>query len=345
MNPISIITKSDEKRKSLDLEKQKENQYQYPFEINELTNAYVQNPYHGECIDLKTLNIIGDGLKDDVMEVLDDITPIDCAFTALYNTIKDLQIYGNAYWEIINLGIAGFQIFHIPAQTMIKTVDGYKQTVGEKSSEFKANQIYHFKYSTPLSTIYGAPDYLSILPEIRLFSKIYRYNDKFFDNNAIPDMAMIVKGGEMSSNAIYSIRQFFRDKFQGIENAHKILYLPLKEGMDVIFEKLQTDSKDASFLELLKQAITDIIARHGVPPRLISIVNQGQLGGGGEVVGQLEIFYKTRIKPKQRIISGLFRDLNKTHKIFKKDTDFEFIPLEFSNDKKENPFDALLNRI
>ena len=344
MKPVAIITKQV-KKKSLDLEKQKENQYQYPFDINELTSVYTLNPYHSQCIDIKALNILGDGLSDDVMDILDDITPKECAFTTLYNTIKDLQLYGNAYWEIVKLGASGYQIFHIPAQTMTKIADGYKQIVGEKTAEFKADQIYHFKYSTPLSTIYGAPDYLSIIPQIRLFEKIYKYNDKFFDNNAIPDMAMLVKGGDMSSNAIYSIRSFFREKFQGVENAHKLLYLPVKEGMDVEFKKLQADVKDASFQEQLKQAITDIIARHGVPPRLISIVNQGQLGGGGETIGQLEIFYKTMIKPKQRIISGLLKDLNKKHKIFNEDTEFDFIPLEFTGERKESPIESILNKM
>jgi transposase len=95
---------------------------------------------------------------------------------------------------------------------------------------------------------------------------------------------------------------------------------------------------------IFKQTITDIIACHGIPPRLISIVNQGQLGGGGEVFGQLEIFFKTMIKPKQRIISGLLYDLNKIHPIFKENTDFDFIPLEFADSSSETSIESLLKR-
>ena len=334
MKFMSIVTKHN-KKKSVNLTK-----YHYPFDIEALTTAYISNPYHNQCIDLKTQNIVGEGLCDSIMDELEHLTPTVSAFTILHDTIKDLQIYGNAYWEIVGIG----QIYHIPAQTMRLSEQGYEQVIGDKTINFAHNEVFHFKYSTPLSTIYGAPDYLPILPAVELYKKIITYNDNFFANNAIPDMAIIVKGGEMSPNALHTIRTFFRDKFQGVENAHKALYLPLKEGMDVDFHKLQADQKDASFMELLKQTITDIIACHSVPPRLISIVNQGSLGGGGEVAGQMDVFYKTSIKPKQKLISGLLYELNKKHKLFKSSDNFDFIPIEFHNNGNNDTFDSLLRR-
>jgi len=342
MNICSIITKHTQKL----MKNSKDNKlsWEYPFNVDDMTNAFISNPYHNQCICIKTMNILGNGFEDSVMKKLDEVTPTDSAINILYKTIQDLEIYGNAFWEIVQTqNLASLQIFHIPAQTMKLTKTGYQQTVGTSTVDFDSDQIFHFKYFTPLSTIYGAPDYLPALKPMSLYDKIITYNEKFFANNAIPDMAIVVTGGDMSETAKYTIQRFFRDKFQGYENAHKVLFLPVNEGMTVKFEKLQSDSQDASFMKLLTQTITDIIACHGVPPRMISIVNQSQLGGGGETAGQMDIFNKAVIAPKQNIISGLFDELNKKYKIFSTDainrrrdracpvsTYFSFIPVEYN---------------
>ncbi|MDD2650539.1 MAG: phage portal protein [Candidatus Cloacimonetes bacterium] len=259
---------------------------------------------------------------------------MDSAVNILYKTVQDLEIYGNAYWEIVKVG-SSVQLFHIPAQTMKLTKTGYQQSVGYSNVDFTYEQVFHFRYFTPLSTIYGAPDYLSIINAMSLYDKIMIYNEKFFANNAIPDMAIVVTGGEIDERSKYTIQRFFRDKFQGYENAHKVLFLPVNEGMTVRFEKLQADNQDASFMQLLTQTITDIIACHGVPPRMISIVNQSQLGGGGETEGQMDIFNKAVIAPKQNIITGLFKELQKKTKAFTHE-EFDFIPVEYNLEKKDS---------
>ncbi|MFA5628144.1 MAG: phage portal protein [Thiohalomonadaceae bacterium] len=344
MMPFSIITKraNNNNKRSVDL-KVRYNEYQYPFDLAELTNAYLSNPYHKQCIDIKTMNILGDGLSDDISDELEDCTPADSTVNILIKTIKDLETYGNAFWEIVSLGKTGYQIFHIPAQTMAVSEKGFKQTVNGKVVEFSKEQVFHFKYFSPVSTVYGAPDYLPVLKSIALFEKIIAYNDNFFSNNAIPDMALIVEGGEMTDAARYQVQRFFRDKFSGTENAHKCLYLPVKDGMKVSFQKLQADQKDASFMELMKQTVNDIIACHGVPPRLISIVNQSQLGGGGETSGQMDIFMKTVILPKQRIITGMLEELAKKYPNMFKSDNFDFIPLAYT--EEPNPLNSLLRRV
>ena len=340
MYPEIILTKNSKKR-SVDLVKN--NRYQYPFDVNELTLAYVSNPYHNQCIEIKTMNIAGKGLNEQLMQALEDATPKMSAYLILYATILDLQIYGNAYWEIVKINNNQHQIFHVPAQTMTLRERGFTQTVGEQKVEFTNDQVYHFKYISPLSTIYGAPDYLSILESLMLSKKIIRYNDSYFDNNAIPDMAMIVEGGEMSPTALSAVRTFFRDKFQGVKNAHRLLYLPVREGMKVDFEKLQADQRDASYLNFYTQTRDDIIVGHRVPPRLLGIVSAGSLGGGGEATGQMEIFYETLIYPRQQILAGMLDELNKKHKIFNENSDFSITPIVLK-DTSNNPLDELLRR-
>lgn len=343
MDAFTVVLKSGkpEKSKSKALEI-KDDEYNYPFDVQELTNAYITNPYNAECLRVKAINIVGKGFDPKIMDILEDVTPSDSSITILLKTVRDYLIYGNAYWEIPKVG-SKRQVFHLPAQTMKKTKNGYRQTVGDESVDFAEEEIYHFKQISPLSTIYGAPSYLPILSDIRIIKRIKTYNERFFDNNAIPDYVLEVMGGTITENAIYTMQRFFRDKYQGEENAHKLLVIPYKEGMTSKWTPLQTRD-DGSFLNLEKQSITNIIASHGVPPRLLSIIDAGQLGGGGETEGQLDIFFITRVLPEQEVIKGLFGGLAKRFPtIFGTDPDFTIIPLTYP-DKNNLGIDDLLRR-
>jgi capsid portal protein len=341
--PFVIISKSDDtqasKSKALDL---KDDEFNYPFEMDELTDAYTINPYHAECIEKKAINILGKGFDKRIMDILEEVTPTDSAITLLLKTIKDYEMYGNAYWELPKVG-SKRQIFHLPAQTMRKIKTGYRQTVNGESVDFNEDEVFHFKQATPLSTIYGAPSYLPILPDIRIIKRIKTYNERFFDNNAIPDYVYEIMGGAISPNAQYNVQSFFRQKFQGEERAHKLLVIPYKEGMSGKWTALQ-QREDASFLKLEQQCITNIIACHAVPPRLLSMVNTTAMGGSGETEGQMEIFFQTTIHPKQLVLSGQFGGLAKKYPgIFGNNPDFTINPLVY-NIKENTSVDSLLRR-
>ncbi|HRY83110.1 MAG TPA: phage portal protein, partial [Candidatus Cloacimonadota bacterium] len=162
----------------------------------------------------------------------------------------------------------------------------------------------------------------------------------FFKNNAIPDFAIITEGGVLSPAVEQNIQRFLRNKFQGWENAHKTLYLPVPEGMKVKFEKLQAEGlKDMQFQELKNSGIAEIIACHGVPPRLLGIQTPGKLGGGGETSGEMEIFYRTRIKPLQNVFGGQLDAF--FSKRLGKTTDIEFESFDYSDNSAEVVLKAL----
>ncbi len=270
-----------------------------PHAYDELIAAYYSNPYHAACIDVKAINILGNGLADEkIMTELDEMTPDSAIFVLLQKTIKDLVLFGNAYWET-----PPGEIYHIPAQTMYRNEQGWLQIVGKEREQFAEDEIWHFKMDSLQSSFYGSISYASILPSIDLLATLNDYNRNFFKNNAIPDMAIITKGGVLSPAAETNIQRFMRAKFRGYENAHKVLYIPAPEGMEVKFEYLQRD-RDMQFKELKDDSIAEILACHGVPPRLLGIHVPGKLGGAAESTGEMEIFYRTRIAPMQNIVGG-----------------------------------------
>jgi phage portal protein len=80
------------------------------------------------------------------------------------------------------------------------------------------------------------------------------------------------------------------------ENA-KVRIEDLSKVEDISFEKLKNLNRD------------EIIAAHGVPPRMMGIINASQLGGGGEVAQQLHSFNELTIIPKQKQIEWFFDSL------------------------------------
>ena len=136
-----------------------------------------------------------------------------------------------------------------------------------------------------------------------------RYNASFFKNNAIPEYAVIFKGTIPSSQMKSDIQTFFRNEFKGFDNAHRTLILSHPEEGEIKVERLTAEVKDGDFLKLIDAARDRIPVAHGVPPRMLGIMTAGQLGGGGEVSGQLFTFEHLTLKPKRRRVLDQLRPL------------------------------------
>lgn len=312
-----------------------------PFDVEELIAAYYSNSWHAGCINLKTICILGDGIKDKGIEdILKKSVRNDSVFTLLQKTILDLRIFGDAFWEVVRVG-GDVEIYHIPSWTMEVDEDGsFMQVVNDKKVKYPADELWHFREPSLLSQIWGAPDYLPLINDdtISTISTIKKYNKNFFQNNAIPDGILFIQGGDISATTEMGLRQFFLSKFRGVENAAKFCIAPVPEGAKIQMEKLQ-DHSDGKFLELQDSLISEIVSCHGVPPRLASLLIPGSLGGGGEASGELKIFLNTRIKPLQNVFGG---QLDKFFmQVFGMDTDISFIPFDIMPDTAEIALSAL----
>lgn len=293
------VSEKDAKSKSKQVKESSEGLIAPPVAYDKLIRAYYSNAYHASSIDVKAINILGNGLEDETVNKKLQEMSVGCSLHVLLEkTIKDFLLFGNAFWEL-----AGNQIFHIPAWTMYRNSEGWLMKVEDRKVQYSLEDIWHFKADSLTSSFYGSVSYIPILPAIELMSSIWNYNKNFFKNNAIPDFAIIVEGGVLSPDAEYNISQFLRTNFGGEENAHKALYLPTPEGVKINFEKMQVD-RDMQFEKQDESCISQIIACHGVPPRLLGIHVQGKLGGASESTGEMEIFYRTRIAPLQNMFGG-----------------------------------------
>ena len=278
-----------------------------------LAMLYRSSAEHSRAIHLKAEGAFGGGMIGDSvdrMEALCDTGTADL-FVALG---VDLETYGNAFLQVIRTADRIVGLRRLPAITMSRFREGFLQRVPLPNGDtrkitFAPDEILHLRENCPAGGRYAQPTWIGAQGMLELAAAATAYNAKFFANNAIPEHAVIFKGPAPSKEQKESIRDFFRNEYQGLDRSHRTLVIHVPEEGDVKFEKLTADVKDGDFLKLLDAARDRIPIAHGVPPRMLGIVSSGQLGGGGEVAGQMFTFDLLTLRPKRRRMLDQLRPL------------------------------------
>lgn len=209
-------------------------------------------------------------------------------------TCQDLEVQGNAYWEILR-DLEGdiSQFVHAPAFTMRilplddETVEieervrvsitGFKkrtvkkrfrrfvQRVEDKLVWFKefgdprvishstgkvyanaqelereeegkgrpATEILHFRIHNMRSP-YGVPRWIGNLLSVLGSRQSEEVNFLYFENKAVPPMAMLVSGGRISDGSVQKIEDFIETNIKGKRNWHKILILEAEPAIGTV---------------------------------------------------------------------------------------------------------------
>lgn len=289
-------------------------EFLWPIAPRALLTLYRTSAEHGRAINVKAQSAFGGGLIGEQVEriaTLCDRGPADL-FVGLG---MDLETFGNAFLQVIRnsrKGIAGLR--RLPAITMTRFREGFLQRVPLPNGDtrkitFAPDEILHLRVPCPAGGRYALPEWIGVEGMLELARAAIAYNAKFFSNNAIPEHAVIFKGAAPSQSQKEAIAGFFRHEYKGFENSHRTLLLHVSEETTVEFKRLTADVKDADFLKLIDAARDRIPVAHGVPPRMLGIVTGGQLGGGGEVSGQLFSFELLTLRPKRRGVLDQLRPM------------------------------------
>lgn len=182
----------------------------------------------------------------------------------------DEEATGNGYVEVVrNNGGKIVRLFHVPSVTLRKRiikegtkieVSGFVQIRGSQKRYFKdfgdrrvmdaftgkytdgdeplppdrrATEIIHFLIYDPSSSYYGAPRYAPAATAIAGNRQAAIRNVNFFENDAVPRMALLVSGGKIGAESMQQIEDFVRAKGRGVENAHRVMIVqvePFKVG-------------------------------------------------------------------------------------------------------------------
>jgi len=283
------------------------------FDFEQMLLLYYANTYHRRAINIKAKLFAS--IND---TNLDKFLVGETPESFLQAFVKEFEIYGNAFLEQTPLQ----KLYILPAfEARLNT----KREIYQYAFNiFNKIDGFHLKEYSPRSRFYGEPCYLATIEQIKTTQKADIYNSKFLDNGARPGMAIVFENSEPTPEQLQAFKQFFGDNFKGYDNANKTLILSAasqigEKDAKIRLEKL-SEIEDISF-KLLKEVNRDeIIAAHGVPPRLVGVVTSGQLGGGNELLSQLHSFNELEIKPKQRLIESFFKSFGVELKLNPLDT-------------------------
>ncbi|MGD9495699.1 MAG: phage portal protein [Armatimonadota bacterium] len=301
-----------------------------PYSLTALAELYEINSTHKACVDAKTTNIVGLGYRFvPVKEGADEAgrerlvrlfgaCNAEMTFTEIMRAVwTDVETVGNGYLEITRNAegeIDGF--YHVPAITVRVRSDrsGFVQIRDGRKRHFRAlggpperepesgeptNEILHLRKYTPQSSFYGVPDILPALSAVAGDRAAAQYNVSFFEHNAVPRMAVIVEGGQMSKELLRQIRRFMETEIKGRAHRTLVLEVPGAETKLRLERLAQQDGDDAGFLDYRRANRDEILMVHRVPPSKITIVENANLANSKD---QDKTFREQVVRPEQRRI-------------------------------------------
>lgn len=185
----------------------------------------------------------------------------------------------------------------------------YIQTRNSQKRDYAYADVIHIKRSTHRSNAWG----LACLPialNLELLSEIKTFDYNNFENGLLIDYFMIVEGGTLRDGVIVDDdgNEVVTDAFTQIQDAlteakgnsrsHSTILIE-SEARDVKIrlEPLRQQDREGGFINLKKDLREGIFAYHRVPPRIVSQLVSGQLGGDNN--SDMILFYNFVVKPLQ----------------------------------------------
>ena len=279
-------------------------------------NGHGQSRTAGESLG----HVSGDNLR--LLENLFNNCNPEATFSEIMRMVwTDVECLGNGYLEITRNSrgmIDGF--YHVPATTVRLRADGsgfvqiryaekrYFRSLGapedaDPLSGEPQNEVMHLKKYTPQSSFYGVPDIVAALPAVLGDKEAREYNIDFFSNHAVPRMAIIVEGGQLSDDVLAQIQEYMETEIKG--QGHKTLVLDVPgNDVHIRLEPLTVGThEDASFLAYRKANRDEVMMVHRVPPSKVTVVENANLANWQD---QDMTFREQGVRPEQRRIEYRF---------------------------------------
>ncbi|MED5040809.1 phage portal protein [Geobacillus stearothermophilus] len=281
--------------------------------------------------------------REIAMQFLENPNPYKTLTDINNNVMVDYDSIGNGYYEVIRAEdgtLVGLE--HIPAHTVRvhQDMNRYCQIRGVKKVWFKrfgfendvdyvtgeiapagsipierrATEIIHVHNYTSRSDYYGLPDILPALSAIISDRERAEYNISFFENHAVPAYVVTVTGAELDEQTKQLIRRYFQQDIK--KNRHSTLVVTAQKPqgdfsdtpIEIKFQALSVETKEASFRMLRADNRDEILSAHGVPPYRAGIVVEGSLGGS-TARESTEIYKQSVIEPRQDMLENVMNRL------------------------------------
>jgi len=269
--------------------------------VENLIKAVDKNKVSTKIMDIEEIT------NGDLVEILD--TPNDYMTNVEFmeTTICHLDLRGNAFWEFvgerektpISANNPPREIHVLNPNNMFimpdakQFIKGYVYTVNGKMIPFETNEILHLKYTDPNSEHYGMGSVEPLINTLVSERNAMSYNQKFFENSAIPD-GVLSTPDTLSSKVYDRVKESWESKYKGVRNSHKVAIL--EKGLE--YKHIGISQREADFIESRKMNREEIIAATGLFPVILGL----EVANYATARVQERMFWSSTLKPKARKI-------------------------------------------
>lgn len=333
-----------------------------PYSMLKLLNLLDVDEYHNGCVDAAaTASVIKAECKNAKVRAWLDMAEYpacEAESTILTEFMRHYLACGNGF--LIKMRNAAGEWIGLerllPSEVqIIENYDGYGfwkpdyiQVKNNMRKDHAYGDIIHIRKATHRSNAWGLAC-LPVVINIEILNEIKTFDYNNFKNGLMADYFMIVEGGtlrdgvvsdengnEVVSDAYKEIEQALSE-VKGNKRSHSTVLIE-SESRDVKIrlEPLRQQDRDGGFLSLKKDLREGIFAYHRVPPRVVSQLVSGQLGGDNN--SDMRLFYNFVVKPLQnRLALTLAYEFNYEFGwgVKASDWDFGVITDELMNDDEK----------
>lgn len=186
----------------------------------------------------------------------------------------------------------------------------YIQVRNNQRRDYRYGDIVHIKKSTHRSNAWGLAC-LPIAVNLEILGEIKTFDFNNFKNGLMIDYFVIVEGGTLREGAVIDEagNEVITDAYTEIERAltevkgnakshSTVLIESESRDVKIRLEPLRQQDREGGFLSLKKDLREGVFAYHRVPPRVVSQLVSGQLGGDNN--SDMQLFNNFVVRPLQK---------------------------------------------
>jgi hypothetical protein len=269
--------------------------------MSQLREAYIGCPWLSAPIDTVARTVTAGGLQirpDDenedaeagqptrppdvqaLQDLLDYCNPQMDIRQLLRGVVTDLQIYGDAFVEVVWLLGLPVALYLLDPATMTVLADehgqvsGYLQALDRREVTFKPREVVHISMDSPYGSLYG----VGVAQKALLPVKIWLYAAGVLKSTMArgnPPHLAIDWPLEVSISEVREWRAQYRTRNLGPDNIGN----PVTTRGGANLTELQP-GKLGDYLSIMDQTRDTILSEAGVPPAKVGVIEAGNLGGG-----------------------------------------------------------------
>lgn len=259
----------------------------------------------------------------------------------IYPAALDYEAVGNAYLEVIRKPDARYppglgpvaRVVHVPAFSVRRLPPdhpsgcAYVQIYrGEEVyfREFGQPEPVRLKDQGPVTEIlhirnlgglsrnnywYGIPDIVAALPALYGYRKAQEFLNAHLAARGVPNYLLILTGAGTSPDALDypTINRYYNEALE--KGPGRIVIIPTPPSVEAQLQPLSLGYNPRDVIEYMHECRDTIARVHGIPLRLLSILEAGQLGSTGEAQAQLEFFKRYVVRPRQLLWANVLNRL------------------------------------